>query len=264
MITKKSLTPFIYIISVMLITAIAVSCNKEEKAPVTKDKVEKTEPKKETKTTTETGNNSAGKELFYKKSSENNIACADCHSDGTNNSNPLTKYFTNIQGANKRTSTFNGLITGEEVIKTAGGATLCWENYEKMKTPLTAEQIKSLNDYYASVETPNSPAEIKYETIALPKKDKVKLKDEQKKIMELSGDPVKGEQSFKNTCGFCHGENSTVKKVPGILEDFDGNIKSIVYNVRLGNGPMPFFHAPSLTDQEIADISAYVMKKNGK
>lgn len=39
----------VYIISVILITAIAVSCNKEEKAPVTKDKVEKTEPKKKNK-----------------------------------------------------------------------------------------------------------------------------------------------------------------------------------------------------------------------
>jgi mono/diheme cytochrome c family protein len=264
MITKKSFTPFIYIISIIIITAIAISCNKEEKAPVTKDKVEKTEAPKEIKTSSGTGISSAGKELFYKKSTENNIACADCHSDGTNNGNLLTKFFSNIQGANKRTSTFQGLITGEEVIKTAGGATLCWESYEKMKTPLTEAQIKSLNDYYASVETTNSPAEIKYETIALPKKDKAKLKEVQKTIMGLKGDPVKGEQSFKNTCGFCHGENSTIKKVPTILEDFDGNIKSIVYNVRLGNGPMPFFHAPSLTDQEIADISAYVMKKNGK
>lgn len=264
MITKKSLTAYCYIISVILIVTISVSCNKEEKAPVTKSKEEKTESKTETKNTTSAGNSSAGKDLFYRKSSENNIACADCHSDGSNNGNLLTKFFTNIQGANKRTSTFNGLITGEEVIKTAGGATLCWETYEKMKTPLTEEQIKSLNDFYASVETPDSPSEIKYETIALPKKDKAKLKDEQKKIMALSGDPVKGEHSFNNSCGFCHGESSKIKKVPGILEDFDGNIKSIVYNVRLGNGPMPFFHAPSLTDQDIADISAYVMKKNGK
>ena len=40
----------------------------------------------------------------------------------------------------------------------------------KMKTPLTDEQIKSLNEYYGSVKGNDSPAEIKYETLALPEK----------------------------------------------------------------------------------------------
>ena len=261
MITKKNLIPLLYLLFMIIISSAVASCNKEEK---TTDIKEKKDAQKETKTTTGTANNSAGKELFYKKSSENNIACADCHSDGTNKSNPLTKYFSDIQGADKRTSTFMGKITGEEVKKTAGGATLCWESYEKMKTPLTDEQIKSLNEYYASVATANSPAEIKYETIALPVKDKAKLKNVQKLIMGLKGDPVKGEQTFNNSCGFCHGEKSTVKKVPTIFEEFDGNVKSIVYNIRFGDGAMPFFHGPSLTDQDVADISAFVIEKNSK
>ena len=105
---------------------------------------------------------------------------------------------------------------------------------------------------------------IKYETIALPTKDKTKLKEMQKIITGLKGDPAHGETVFKNACGHCHGENSTVKKVPSVLEDFEGNAKSVAFNVLLGDGAMPFFKTGSLSDQELADISAYLMQKSGK
>jgi mono/diheme cytochrome c family protein len=227
------------------------------------DKKEEDTSSKETLTGKSTAE-SPGKELFYMKSSVNNIACADCHSDGTNDANPLTKYFSNIQGADKRTSTYHGKFTGEEVLKNAGGATICWESYEKNKTPLTTEQINALNDYYASVAKDNSPGEMQYETIALPTRDRTKLKSVQNAVLELKGDPEKGEKNFENACAFCHGDNATVKKVPRIFDDFEGNVKSIVYNVKLGDGSMPFFHSPAMSDQELADIAAYIMKRNGK
>lgn len=252
-----------YFVIVFLMTSLLISCGKEEKKTEIKDKKDTPDTSK-IESVSAIGNSAAGKELFYMKSGVNNIACADCHSDGTNSANPMTKYFSNIQGANKRSSTYHGKFTGEAVVKNAGGATVCWESYERMKTPLTEDQIKSLNDYYASVSAANAPVEIKYETIALPTRDKTKLKEVQKSVMELKGDAVKGETTFNNACGTCHGENSIVKKVPSILEDFEGNVKSITYNVRLGDGPMPFFHNPALSDQDIADISAYIMKRSGK
>lgn len=251
-----------YFISVLAITSLLISCGKDIKTEVKNDKKEKTDTSKKNSSTA--GNNSPGKEIFYMKSKENNIACADCHSDGTNSSNILTKYFSNIQGANKRTSTYHGKFTGEEVAKNAGGATVCWETYMKIKTPMSEEQIKYLNEYYSSLAGSDTPKEMNYETIALPTRDKAKLKDVQKVIMSMKGDPIKGEQEFKNSCGFCHSDNSAIKKVPPILEDFEGNIKSIIYNVRLGNGAMPFFKTQSMSDQEVADISAYIMQKNTK
>jgi len=260
---KENFYPLIYLIFFILIITLIISCGKDNKTSQNTSE-KKDDTTKKTSTTQTTGAGSSGKEIFYNKSSENNIACADCHSDGTNTNNPLTKYFSNIQGANKRTSTFLGKFKGEEVIRNAGGATFCWQEYMRMKTPLTDEQINSLNEYYASVATPDSPLEIKYETIALPVKDKAKLKEEQKVIMELKGDPTKGEQSFNNACGFCHGENSTVKKVPSVLEDFEGNVKSITFNARLGDAAMPFFKKNVLSDQDIADISSYILQKSGQ
>ncbi len=250
--------------SLLIITFITSfsSCSKEQKTPPVTEK--KSDTSKTKNTVSDNSVNSNGKQLFYMKSKENNIACSDCHSDGSNSSNPLTKYFSDITGADKRTSTYHGRFTGEEIARNAGGATVCWESYLKMKTPLTEDQIKSLNDYYSSLKSLTPLTEIKYETIALPVKDKVKLKEEQKLIMGLQGNPAKGEADFKNTCAFCHGENSNIKKVPSLFDEFEGNIKSITYNVRFGNGAMPFYKNSVLSDQEIADIAAYILKKNGQ
>ena len=252
----------VYLLLVITMTTSFISCSKEQKTPPVTEK--KSDTSKTKNTVSDNSISSAGKQLFYMKSKENNIACSDCHSDGSNTSNSLTKYFSDITGADKRTSTYHGRFTGEEVAKNAGGATVCWETYLKMKTPMTEDQIKSLNEYYSSLKSLTSLTEIKYETIALPVKDKVKLKEEQKTIMGLQGNPAKGEADFKNSCAFCHGENSNIKKVPTLFDEFEGNIKSITYNIRFGNGAMPFYKNSVLSDQEIADIAAYILKKNGQ
>lgn len=254
----------ILINSVLILLAVISlnSCSKDQKTTPLSDK--KTDTSKNKTTAADNTDNSAGKQLFYMKSRENNISCSDCHSDGTNSGSNLTKYFSDVIGADKRISTYHGKFTGEEIAKNASGATICWESYLKMKIPMTELQIKSLNEYYASLKSSNPVSEVKYETISLPVKDKVKLKEEQKIIMGLKGDPVKGETDFKNSCAFCHGENSNIKKIPSLFDEFEGNVKSITYNVRFGDGGMPFYKKSVLSDQEIADIAAYILKKNGQ
>src|SRR5690606_17271912 len=108
-----------------------------------------------------------GKEMFYAVSTETGLACADCHSDGTNDANSLTKFFSPVNGVPKRTSTYHGMIKGEEVQNTAGGSTLCWQRYLGYQDEMTPEQINSLNAYFESIATANDPTEIVYETLAL-------------------------------------------------------------------------------------------------
>lgn len=256
----------ILLICFVSMLSIFTSCgNKtEDNSAKTGEGKGKTETKETAKENTTTTQSSPGKEFFYAKSKENNIACADCHGDGTNLKNSLTKYFSNVQGADKRKSVYHGMFSGAEVSSNASGASVCWESYMKMKTPMTPEQIESLNKYYASLPNPSPVDEIKYESISLPKKDKAKLKEAQKKIMALTGDAANGEKKFEEACGLCHGANKTVKKVPDIFDEFDGNVKSITYNVRFGDGAMPFFNEGVLSNQDVADISAYILKKNGK
>lgn len=256
-------TSFIFF---LFLSVLLISCGKEDVKDVKSESDSK--PKKENAETksgsAETKQSSPGRELFYAKSKENNIACADCHGDGSNTSSAMTKYFSNVAGADKRTSTYHGKFTGAEVAAHAGGATVCWEAYMKMKTPLTPEQITALNQYYASLPSADVQAEVKYETIALPKPDKAKLKIAQKNVMSLTGNASDGEKKFNDACGICHGQNKTVRKTPDIFDDFDGNVKSITYNVRFGDGAMPFYKEKDLSDQDVADIAAYILKMNNK
>lgn len=201
-----------------------------------------------------------GKEIFYMQSDVNNIKCADCHSDGTNTSNSLTQYFSNIIKADKRASTYSGLFTGAEVKQNAGGATLCYKSYLKKKESLTADQINALNAYYESLPG-NDTAVSVYQTIAIPARDKSKLGPLQEQIAKLTGNADNGKILFDKACGFCHNADSKIKKVPDVFDEFEGNYKSISYNVYLGDGPMPFYHTDKLSLQDLADLSAFLTAK---
>jgi mono/diheme cytochrome c family protein len=254
MTSSKKLYIIYYPLSVFLFMVFLISCS-EKKEDVTETITDTTA------LTQEETPESPGKSLFYLRSDENNISCADCHSDGTNTDRPLTAFFSDVKGASERESTYHGMFKGEEVKKNAGGATICWETYLRKKSKLTEEQINHLNDYYKMI-AGDEPVSVKeYETIALPERDKKKLRDVQKDVGLLNGDIVNGEKVFNDGCIFCHGENSQIKKVPDILEDFEGNVRSVTYMIRLGDAAMPFFHQGALSDQEIADVAAFLMGK---
>jgi cytochrome c len=243
------------ILTILTVSLISFSCSKtdEQQNTVKENKSQTTEQKSPL--------SQKGKEIFYASSNLTGLKCADCHSDGTNASNANTKYFADVIQAHKRNSVFAGTISGEEVKKTGAGATICWETYLKMGRPITAEEIDALNAYFESL-----PGEVKdnlITTIALPKPDKIKLKENQNKIAGLTPDIANGERIFKETCNFCHG-GKTVKRVPSLFEDFEGNLKSIVYHIRFGSKFMPFYSYEKISDQDIADIAKYILSNQKK
>ncbi|MFA5011291.1 MAG: c-type cytochrome [Ignavibacteria bacterium] len=244
------------LLAVIILSIFISSCGKKEEQSVNSEK------KKDNTESTSNDLSAKGKTIFYQASNLTGLKCADCHSDGTNTDQTNTKYFSDVIQANKRESVFAGTIIGENVKKNGGGATFCWETFSKMGRPITEEEINSLNAYYESLK--GEVKESKYTTIALPKPDKAKLKADQIKIAGLTPDIQHGEKLFKETCGFCHG-GKTVKRVPSLFdEDFEGNLKSIVYHVRFGAKFMPFYSYEKLTDQDVADIAEYIMKNQKK
>lgn len=241
---------------VLIVSFITASCGKKE---------EKTDISKGVKNET-SGNSGSmvakGKEIFYQSSNLTGLKCADCHSDGTNNGNTNTNYFSDVIGASKRTSVYSGMITGDDVKKKGAGASVCWETYLKMGRPITSEEIESLNAYFESLK--GEVKESKYTSLAVPKPDKAKLKEDLIKIGGLTANIQNGEKKFKETCGFCHG-GKTVKHVPSITdEDFEGNLKSVSYHIRFGAKFMPFYSYEKISDQDIADITEYILKNQKK
>lgn len=241
------------LLTVLLISFIVASCGKKE---------EKTEVSKEQKGSTNSGDLvSKGKEIFYQSSNLTGLKCADCHSDGTNASNTNTKYFSDVIGASKRTAVYSGTITGDEVKNKGAGASICWETYLKMGKPITPEEINALNAYFESLK--GEVKESKYTSLALPTPNKAKMKEDMIKISGMTANVQNGESKFKETCNFCHG-GKTVKHVPSLFEDFDGNLKSIVYHIRFGAKFMPYYSYEKISDQDAADIAEYILKNQKK
>lgn len=244
------------ILILLTLSFFILSCGKKDESNTASDK------KQENSVTGASDLTSRGKALFYEQSNLTGLKCADCHSDGTNTDQLNTKYFSDVIQASKRQSVFAGTITGEDVKKKGAGATICWDTYLKMGRPITEEEINSFNAYFESLK--GDVKESKYTTIALPKPDKTRLKEDQTKIAGLAPNIQDGEKVFKETCGFCHG-GKTVKRVPSLFdEDFEGNLKSIVYHVRFGAKFMPFYSYEKLTDQNVADIAEYILKNQKK
>ncbi|MCX6157923.1 MAG: c-type cytochrome [Ignavibacteriota bacterium] len=243
---------------ILVVSLAAASCGrKEEKTDLSKD-----QRKESSGNTNSAGFTAKGKEIFYQTSNLTGLKCADCHSDGTNTGNTNTKYFSDVIGASKRTSVYSGMITGEDVKKKGAGASVCWETYLKMGRPVTLEEIDALNAYFESLK--GEVKESKYTSLAVPVSDKAKLKEDLLKIGGLTPDIQNGEKKFKETCGFCHG-GKTVKHVPSVTdEDFEGNLKSVAFHIRFGAKFMPFYSYEKISDQDISDITEYIMKNKKK
>ena len=73
---------------------------------------------------------------------------------------------------------------------------------------------------------------------------------------DLTGDPVAGETVFSSTCAACHGADGSGGSGPSMTDEVpdqtEDEMKDIILN---GYDAMP---AQSLTDQEVADVIAYL------
>jgi mono/diheme cytochrome c family protein len=81
----------------------------------------------------------------------------------------------------------------------------------------------------------------------------------------LTGDPAKGKSIFASaSCGGCHtlaAAHSTGTVGPN-LDDLKPDYRSVTSQVTNGGGGMPPFGS-QLSKQQIADVSAYVVKSTG-
>jgi disulfide bond formation protein DsbB len=90
----------------------------------------------------------------------------------------------------------------------------------------------------------------------------------------LPGDPEKGQTLFAQNCATCHGASleggigpalNPIEKLPGVANPLDaGYLIGIITNGRTDNGRvMPVKGGnPSLTDQDVKDLAAYIIQQN--
>ncbi|HEU5216389.1 MAG TPA: c-type cytochrome [Gaiellaceae bacterium] len=80
----------------------------------------------------------------------------------------------------------------------------------------------------------------------------------------LQGDATKGKATFLSNCGSCHtlADAKTTGTVGPNLDSLKPDYRAVTAQVTNGGAVMPPFKS-SLSTQQIADVSAYVVKSTG-
>jgi mono/diheme cytochrome c family protein len=287
---KKDKIPAGRNVAMLTIAAVAMAlalysgCSKtEQSAPANTDSTSKNAVVDTAKqasspepSTAITGLALAGQKIFYNTSyGKVKDACAGCHTDDQ----PTTKDTRlrsgqTLVGVTSRTSTWNGAFKGVDLQKNAYGATMCAVMYQHkgddLGTAIPKADIDALNAYFDAIKNNSGAmaANLKIAWVTKPALHEEDNIDEQaaktaaKKIMMLPGDPAAGKALFTNTCQYCHEMNE--KKVgPALAKEMD-DPQSAAKSVRCGSGAMPFYTNDILSDQQIADIIAYMQQQLGK
>lgn len=220
-----------------------------------------------------TGLAAAGQKIFYSTTyGKIKDACASCHTDGL----PTTKD-TRIRsghtlvGVTNRTSTWNGQFKGDALAKNAFGGTMCAVMYlhkgNAITTVMSKSDIDALDAYFEAIK--NNPdavtGNIKIAWVtkpALHEDDKIDEKTANaaaKDIMMLPADPAAGKDTYDRTCAYCH--SMTEKKVGLPLNKGMETPQIGARSVRCGSAAMPFYGRDILSDQQIADVIAYIQQQ---
>lgn len=197
-------------------------------------------------------------------------SCAMCHTNGSMKDSRIRSAHT-LAGVTKRTATWNGMFKGADLKKNAYGASLCATLFQEKPGGLKPEEADALNEYFAALEkSPN--AMTKNLTIQWPAQPPLK-KDETiddkiadpfvKAILKLPGDPKAGEGLFGRTCAQCHNFKEKVVG-PKLNQDIAGEPAMVANTLRFGSSAMVFFAKDVLTDQQVADLCAFVQQSVGK
>ena len=214
-----------------------------------------------------------GQKIFYNMNyGKIQDACADCHTDGlpTTNDTHLRAGHT-LVGITSHTKTWNGQFTGEALQKNAYGATLCAVMYQhkgdNIATVMPKSDIDALDAYYDAIKNNSGgiTSNLKIEWVtkpALHEEGEIDAKAANaavKAIMKLPGDPDVGKQVFSRACASCHALKE--KTIGPALSQAMKEPQMGAEAVRVGFGAMPFYGKDLLTDQQIADVIAYIQQQ---
>ena len=195
------------------------------------------------------------------------LTCASCHADFDDTANPdgVLRAGHSVVGVPHRGEAKGGMIKGPDFARAAGGGGFCYEHFlqrvpgDKVNpTAIPAEHAEALMAYFEVISGDNMG----------PKFEIAMLDDDAKKkagenIAAMSGDASKGWQLFGRACITCH---PTVKKA-GIgaqlvrsraPRDIDATMTRWATKIRGGGSLMPFYAPDILSDQDIADIIAFL------
>ena len=197
------------------------------------------------------------------------LSCSDCHADFDESTNPDGRIRAghSIIGVPHRGTAKGGMITADIFARSAGGGGFCYQHFlQKVPsnkvdpTAIPEDQAEALMAYFEHVSGDNKGPQFQ---ITMLDKDAASAAAE--KIIAMEGDAQRGWKLYGQACNVCH---PTAKK-PGIgsqlvkrrpPRDLEKRKHQIAAYIRKGGFIMPFFSEDRLSDQDIADIVAFITK----
>jgi mono/diheme cytochrome c family protein len=157
------------------------------------------------------------------------------------------------------------MLKGDMFRRSAGGGGFCYQHFLQ-KIPgdkvdpvaIPEEQAEALMAYFEHVSGNNAGPQFKMAML-----DKEAAKAAADKILALKGDSQRGWKLYARACSVCHptakrggiGPQLVKKKPPANIEK---RMRQIASKVRGGGFVMPFYAEDRLSDQDIADIVAFI------
>ena len=219
-----------------------------------------------------------GRELFHDPTFKGTInpkvatglSCANCHADFDEETDPdgLIRAGHSVVGVPQRGSAKGGMIKGADFARAAGGGGFCYQHFlQKVPaskvnpTAIPAEHAEALMAYFEVISDGKKGPQFEMEML-----DAAAKTEAGEKIAAMSGDVDKGWQLWGRACVVCH---PTPKKAGiGIQlvrtrppRDIDKTIMRWATKIRGGGSLMPFYASDILSDQDIADILAFLREQ---
>ena len=160
------------------------------------------------------------------------------------------------------------MIAGANFARAAGGGGFCYEHFlqnipgDKVNpTAIPAEHAEALMAYFASVSGDNKGPEFEIEMLDADAKAAAG-----EKIAAMKGDMTKGWELFGRACVVCHptpfkagiGSQLVRSRPP---RNIDSTMTRWATKIRGGGTLMPFYASDILSDQDIADILAFLREQ---
>ncbi len=220
-----------------------------------------------------------GRELFHDPTfkgtispkSMTGLACADCHADFDEEENPdgLIRAGHSVIGVPQRGEAKGGMIAGADFARAAGGGGFCYEHFLQRKPPdkvnptaIPAEHAEALMAYFEVISGDNKGPEFTMEML-----DEEAKTAAAEKLAAMSGDSKNGWKLFGRACIVCHTTPFKAGVGPRIVgtrlpRDVDKTVVRWAKTIR-GGGPilMPFYASDILSDQDIADLLAFLREQ---
>ena len=140
---------------------------------------------------------------------------------------------------------------------------------DDVATVMQQTEIDALNAYFDAIKdgpgATRSNLKIQWVTKpAVHEEDKIDQKAADaaaKAIMKLPGDPTAGKSIFDRSCAYCH--SMTEKKAgPAMKKAIESPMQG-AKSVRCGSDAMPFYAKDVLSDEQIANVVAYIQEQIG-